>query len=574
VRLRAAALVGSLLLVPLAKSATPAARIAFTQANGNGTVAAVYDADATNGAPVVLGDSPSWSPDGTQLAVVYRAQISDPADIAVVDAGGTLIRRLTTDSGQVTNTSPEWSPRGDEIAFFKSTNGIPQVWLISPAGTGARAMTSNPDQKFSLQWSPDGSHLLWTSNGQIVVADADGSNVHGLLSSDAAFARDPAWSPDGTRIAYTNGPLIVMNADGSNRHAITQIQAASPSWSPDASRIVFVGTRPFPQFSSRFGPGARADISSVGADGSDLQRLTGPPTDEGYYGYPAGQFPTWWPDGSRIFFQDNRGGDVNTPVTVHEMNSDGTCEGKFAPNAPVLRNPTWRPGSTPGLGRIRCVDLRIVQNPAYDAAAIGKPVPLAFRIDNDGDQIATRASISLTPMSAQSLLSDATGCGGAVSSCTLPNIAPHTSVDVSVDVRGYDPNTNIGVKATVTSSELDSDPSTNSAQSGVTVLPCTIVGTYGNDYLNGTDGPDKVCGRPGADHIYGRAGDDYIDAGAGNDVIYPGPGHDTVLGKGGADIVYARDGQRDWIDCGTEHDIAIVDKLDHVHHCEVVVRPR
>src|SRR5207237_4677801 len=114
-RLRAAALVGFLLLVPVAAGSTPAARIAFTQASGNGTVAAVYDADGSNGAPVGLGDSPSWSPDGTQLAVAYRAQISDPADIAVVNAGGTLIRRLTTDAGQVTNTSPEWSPRGDVI---------------------------------------------------------------------------------------------------------------------------------------------------------------------------------------------------------------------------------------------------------------------------------------------------------------------------------------------------------------------------------------------------------------------------------------------------------------------------
>jgi hypothetical protein len=64
-----------------------------------------------------------------------------------------------------------------------------------------------------------------------------------------------------------------------------------------------------------------------------------------------------------------------------------------------------------------------------------------------------------------------------------------------------------------------------------------------------------------------------IDAGSGDDVIYPGAGHDTILGKGGNDIVYARDGQRDYIDCGTEHDIAVVDKLDHVHHCEVVARP-
>jgi Ca2+-binding RTX toxin-like protein len=112
----------------------------------------------------------------------------------------------------------------------------------------------------------------------------------------------------------------------------------------------------------------------------------------------------------------------------------------------------------------------------------------------------------------------------------------------------------------------------NSAQIGVRVLPCTIVGSYGADCLYGTKGRDKICGRPGADHIYARAGDDYIDAGNGEDIVYPGPGQDTVLGKGGSDIVYARDRQRDYGDCGTEHDIAI-DRQDHVQNCEVVVKP-
>ena len=573
-RVRAAALVGFLLLSPVAAGSTPAARIAFTQANGTGNVVALYDADATNGAAVIPGDSPSWSPDGSQLVVADRLQAADPADIAVVSPDGSLIRRLTTDSTQVSNTSPEWSPRGDRIAFFKWTGGIPQVWLVSPSGGNARSITNTAGQKFSLQWSPDGSHLLWTDNGQLVVADADGNNQRGLVPTAAAFARDPAWSPDGREIAYMNGPLFVVNVDGSGLRQLTQITGNQPSWSPDGTRIAFVGARPFPEFSSRFGPATRSDIFTVGADGSDLQRLTGPPTEEGFFGYPAGQLPTWWPDGSRIFFQDNRSGDINGRPTVFQMNPDGTCEGRFAPDAPALADPTWRPGSAPGLGRIRCVDLRIVPHPDRDAAPLGKPVPVAFRVDNDGSQIATGVFVSFAPATDGTKLTTPGGCGGDASRCTLPDIPPHTSADFWINVYGLEANTNIAVRATVSSSGSESDPSTNTAQGGVTVLPCTIVGTYGNDYLNGTDGPDKICGRPGADHIYGRAGNDYIDAGAGEDVIYPGPGHDTVLAKGSNDIVYARDGQRDWIDCGTEHDIAIVDKVDVVRHCEVVVRPR
>ena len=37
-------------------------------------------------------------------------------------------------------------------------------------------------------------------------------------------------------------------------------------------------------------------------------------------------------------------------------------------------------------------------------------------------------------------------------------------------------------------------------------------------------------------------------------------------------MIFARDGQRDWIDCGTEYDVAVVDTLDHVCHCEKVLR--
>jgi Ca2+-binding RTX toxin-like protein len=125
----------------------------------------------------------------------------------------------------------------------------------------------------------------------------------------------------------------------------------------------------------------------------------------------------------------------------------------------------------------------------------------------------------------------------------------------------------------VFSDQLDTDPTNNSTFTGAHVLPCTMVGTWGNDFLYGTNGPDKICGLPGADTVYGGKGNDFIDAGNGDDRIYPGPGRDTVIAKGGYDVIEARDGERDWIDCGGQHDIAVVDKVDVTRHCEVVARP-
>ena len=75
-----------------------------------------------------------------------------------------------------------------------------------------------------------------------------------------------------------------------------------------------------------------------------------------------------------------------------------------------------------------------------------------------------------------------------------------------------------------------------------------------------------------ADEVHGEAGDDVIYAGGGNDVVYGGPGRDTILGKDGNDVIHARDGQRDTIDCGHQRDVAYVDRLDVVSHCEKVVR--
>jgi Ca2+-binding RTX toxin-like protein len=128
-----------------------------------------------------------------------------------------------------------------------------------------------------------------------------------------------------------------------------------------------------------------------------------------------------------------------------------------------------------------------------------------------------------------------------------------------------------GVVAVV-GAQPDPTPANARATVATSVLDCTIVGTPGSDMLFGTPGRDRICGLPGADHVEGGKGNDYIDAGNGNDVIIPGPGNDTVIARGGRDVIYARDGRRDWVDCGTEYDIAIVDRIDHTHHCEKVLR--
>ena len=110
-----------------------------------------------------------------------------------------------------------------------------------------------------------------------------------------------------------------------------------------------------------------------------------------------------------------------------------------------------------------------------------------------------------------------------------------------------------------------------------------IVGGSGNDRVSAGGGNDLVCagagndlvlGGRGNDTLFGGPGNDRIFGGRGNDRINPGPGRDHVDAGPGNDRIFSVDGQRDVIDCGPGHDVAIVDRMDVVRHCEVVIRMR
>ncbi len=101
----------------------------------------------------------------------------------------------------------------------------------------------------------------------------------------------------------------------------------------------------------------------------------------------------------------------------------------------------------------------------------------------------------------------------------------------------------------------------------------TITGTARSDRLTGTPGSDVLNGLAGNDVLRGLAGSDMLRGGAGNDVIYGGTGSDSILGGPGADVIYARDAQRDHIDCGAGRDTVYADRHDIVaRDCEHVRR--
>ena len=253
------------------------------------------------------------------------------------------------------------------------------------------------------------------------------------------------------------------------------------------------------------------------------------------------------------------------------MNADGSCQHQ-APGelGSFTSELSWQPVQPVQVGPLECVDLRLRVTTERFALALKEQAASTITIENDGNQPATGIGININA-AAPALGYFFCPDGMSVSGCSLSDIAPGETRTIQAVV-GRPTAGNIDATVTIGSDEPNLVPADATTTVLETVLNCTIVGTPAADVLDGTRGNDRICGLTGADRISGGPGNDYLDGGNGNDTIFGGAGHDTILGKGGRDVIFARDGQRDWIDCGTEYDIAIVDRIDHVRNCEKVIR--
>jgi len=147
-------------------------------------------------------------------------------------------------------------------------------------GSGQTRLTVNPGfDNRDPAWSPDGQRIAFTSardgNSEIYVMKADGS-AQTRLTTDPARDFSAAWSPDGTRIAFASArtgahDVYVMNADGSGQTRLTTDPASdfNPAWSPDGAKIAYEST-------TTFGDGG-GEVLLMNADGSGRTNLTNNP---------------------------------------------------------------------------------------------------------------------------------------------------------------------------------------------------------------------------------------------------------------------------------------------------------
>jgi len=204
-----------------------------------------------------------------------------------------------------------WSSDGSKLLIWREP-GL--LFVLNADGTETRLVVHRPGASYILpdgSFSPDGSKVVFATTGGIYAVDADGGTPRLLRRSIRSLFVNPMFSPDGTKIAYfklwrlPGYTLRVMNADGTGDRVLLDSQAVDciypstlvrPAWSPDGTQIAF----------SCDDHGIRV----VGADGSGLRTVI---RNEDLLGaLPAGVRPSvepgfgnpyWSPDWSRIAFE-------------------------------------------------------------------------------------------------------------------------------------------------------------------------------------------------------------------------------------------------------------------------------
>jgi Tol biopolymer transport system component len=214
----------------------------------------IIAADGSGDRAITSGDSPSWSPDGRVLVFQSARIAGNGLDLYLINADGTLVRRVVTHPGEDTagnagnDFDPAWAPNTDTIAFTSDRDGNNELYSTNSVGHALSRLTIDQAKDRDPSWSPDGTRIAFVSdregNDDIYTMRSDGTVRR--VTRDPGADDAPAWSPDGRTIAFQssrdgNWEIYTISSDGTDPHRLTNnsVSDINPSWSPDGESIAF-----------------------------------------------------------------------------------------------------------------------------------------------------------------------------------------------------------------------------------------------------------------------------------------------------------------------------------------------
>ncbi|HEX6764357.1 MAG TPA: hypothetical protein VF103_02740 [Polyangiaceae bacterium] len=238
-----------------------------------------------------------------------------PAEIYVIPQGEAYAVPVTSfDEISQRDGGAVWSPDRTRLALEDYGRGVEIVSLDAGGHVRKKLVPSD-----TVQWSPDGEHLLFDSSGGLVVGDANGE--HGVTVGPTGSSA--AWSPNGERIAISRSTeRNVLVTDVSGREILSIARDGYPVWSPDSERLFI----------------ARPAAGSLPTDGGVAVSLeTGDAVEIPVHG----AFRGWSADSAWLAFEEPRGdADASTRALV-VASADGTSTEELVEAASVLF--AWSP---------------------------------------------------------------------------------------------------------------------------------------------------------------------------------------------------------------------------------------
>jgi dipeptidyl aminopeptidase/acylaminoacyl peptidase len=273
-----------------------------------------------------------------------------------------------------------------ELVFASTREGASQIYLVNFDGSDPRRLTDLADGACQPAWSPDGQRLAFTSpcianrevlpGAQIFIMNADGSNLEPLPTVPGGDF-DPAWSPDGRRIAFTSlrdrhAQIYVIDVESKVISNLSSNLAAEmqPAWSPTGAELLFTGERT-----------DSLDIWIMPEQGGSSKRFTRGGEDT---------HPDWGSTGSLIIFTQRIDGVSRLVATTYE--SDGLignrvcpsgeqagypmAEARLSPDQSWIAFETWPSGSNHEIAvmSLNCTNFRyLTDDPGLDFDPAWRP---------------------------------------------------------------------------------------------------------------------------------------------------------------------------------------------------------